>query len=371
MNRSIILVAGLLMSLAPIRSADSQPGPLPKPIAAATALRLVERGALLMEDFEASEMNAKLWWRRHSNPDRTAFSQQGGRLELTASGFVHMNGFWGLGGVKHKDLVMVGEMDVRTTGTPPHRLAFHLCGGDGDRSPDHWVEILMVDQGATARFLAGASLSRVGEKPPKNLSLELPHPPGQGFLCRIELNGATGLAELAVKSADGWKPVCEPIELPLRTAHAELKFYGNHGPRPTTPTEVASRAWFDNVRLYPRPQNHHVGVRLVRAGGGEIWERPGGAWPPMITDAAGKVRKITELTVELRSAGGTQLAASSRSSAFGFYLLPLRDAPWDVYPAEAQIVVLLDGKPLGQPLRVAHRGIEGLYPDDVYEVVLQ
>ncbi|MBI5771363.1 MAG: hypothetical protein HZA93_26555 [Verrucomicrobia bacterium] len=314
-------------------------------------------------------MNSKIWRVHHRDPDRTTMRQQGGRLELTASGIVQMNGFWGLGGVKHKDLVLVGEMDVRTTGAPPHRLAFHLCGGDGGRSPDHWVEILMVDFGPTAGFLAGASLP-VGFKAPRNHSLELPHPPGRGFLCRIELNGTTNLADFSVKAADGWKPVCDPVELPLRTAHAELKFYGNHGRRPAIPSEVTSRAWFDNVRIYPRPQSHHVGIRLVGADGQEVWTREAGRWPPTITDAAGKSRKITELTVELRTEDGTQLAASAQSPTFGFYLLPLKDAPWDVYPVAAQIVVLLDGKPLGKPLRIERNGVGGLYPDDVYDVVI-
>ena len=370
MKHTIILIAGSLLAATWIRGADSAPAQLPKPLTAATAVRLVERGALLIEDFEAPEMNSKIWRLHHRNPDRTTMRQQGGRLELTASGFVQMNGFWGLGGVKHKDLVMVGEMDVRSTGAPPHRLAFHLCGGDGARSPDNWVEILMVDLGTTARFLAGIS-SPVGFKPLKNLTVELPHPPGEGFLCRIELNGDTNMADLAVKAADGWKRVCEPVELPLRTVHAELKFYGNHGARPAIPTEVSSRAWFDNVRIYPRSQSHHVGINLVRADGGEIWERPGGGWPPIIADAAGKSRKITDLKVELRTEDGAQLIASAVSSNFGFYLLPLKEAPWDVYPAAAQIVVLLDGKPLGKPLRIERNGCEGLYPDDVYQVVIE
>lgn len=370
MKHIILLFAISLLAATWIRGADSASSQLPKPLTAATALTLIERGALLVEDFEAPEMNSKIWRLHHRNPDRTTMRQENGRLELTARGSVQMNGFWGLGGVKHKDLVLVGEMDVRTTGSPPHRLAFHLCGGDDVRSPDNWVEILMVDLGATAKFLGGASLP-VGFTPLRNLSVELPHPPDQGFLCRIELNGETSMADLSVKAADGWKRVCEPVALPLRTAHAELKFYGNHGPRPATPTEVTSRAWFDNVRIYPRPQSHHIGIRLVRADGTEIWERPGNSWPPIVADAAGKSRKITDLKVELKTEDGAQLVASSVSSNFGFYLLPLKDAPWDVYPVAAQVVVLLDGKPLGKPLRIERNGCAGLYPDDVYEVLIQ
>ena len=35
----------------------------------------------------------------------------------------------------------------------------------------------------------------------------------------------------------------------------------------------------------------------------------------------------------------------------GFYLLPLKDASWDVYPVAAEVRVMLDGRPLGEPLR--------------------
>ena len=367
---SLALFSGLLAAFAWTSLSGASAAPPPQPVTAAVAIRLAERGALLVEDFDAPEMNSKIWRRAHRNPDLTTFSQQGGRLELTARGPVGMNGYLGLGGVKAKDVVLVGEMDIRSTGSSPHRLALHLCGGDGKRSPDHWVEVVMVDLGEKARFSVGAALPE-GFDRRQNQSLELPHPSGQGFLCRIELNGATGLAELSVKAADGWRKISDPIELPLRTVHAEAKFNGNYRTNPAPAAETTSRAWFDNLRIYPRPQSHHVGINLLRKDGSEIWVREGGSWPPMITDAAGRKRKISELTIELRTDDGAELVAKSQSSNFGFHLLPLKDAPWDVYPVAAQVVVLLDGKPLGKPQRIARHGCEGLYPDDVYEVVIE
>jgi len=369
---ALALCSGLLTAFActPLGGAAAEPPP--QPVTAAVGIRLAERGALLIEDFDAPEMNSKIWRRAQRDADRTTFGQRGGRLELTARGSIGMNGYWGLGGVKAKDVVLVGEMDIRSTGSQPHRLALHLCGGDGKRSPDHWAEVIMVDLGDMVRFSVGAALPE-GFARRENQSLELPHPPGQGFLCRIDLNGETNLAELWVKAADGWKRISEPIHLPLRTVHAEAKFNGNHATKsPASPGETTSRAWFDNVRIYPRPQSHYVGINLLRENGGEIWVREGGrGWPPLITDAAGKKRKISELTVELRTEDGAQLVASSQSQNFGFHLLPLKDAPWDVYPAAAQIVVLLDGKPLGRPQRIERHGCHGLYPDDVYEIVIE
>jgi len=335
-GKAVLFVSPLLTLASLAWHSDAQEAAKPPPVTAATAIKLIERGALLVEDFDAAEMNAKLWRIAHQDPELTTVAQKGGRLELTGRGLIRMNGFWGVGGVKHKDVALVGEMDIRSTGAPPHRLALHLCGGDGRRSPDHWTEIAMVDLGDKARFSPASALPEGFDRRAGQF-LELPHPPGRGFLCRIDLNGVTNLAELWVKAEDGWKQICDPIELPLRTVHTEVKLNGNHGVKPGTPPDVTSQAWFDNVRIYPRPQSHHVGIRLVGPRGGPIYSREGGGWPPMITDAAGKVRKISDLKVELRTDDGSQLVASVQSTNFGFYLLPLKDAPWDVYPVAAQV----------------------------------
>jgi hypothetical protein len=124
------------------------------------------------------------------------------------------------------------------------------------------------------------------------------------------------------------------------------------------------------VRIYPRPESHHVGIRLVRANGREIWFREDDGWPPKIIDAAGTTRSIEDLEVQLWTEGGKMQVASVRSANMGFYLLPLKDAPWDVYPVAAEIRVVLDGKPLGPPQRIECQGVHGLYPDDVYNVVI-
>jgi hypothetical protein len=226
----------------------------------------------------------------------------------------------------------------------------------------------MVDLGDRARFFPQSALPE-GFNRRSGQFLELPHLPGEGFLCRIDLNGETNLAELWVQAQGGWKRICDPIEVPLRTVHAEVKLNGNLTVKAGAAPETTSQAWFDNVRIYPRPQSHHVGIRLVGAGGDPMYTYERG-WPPMIMDAAGNVRKISDLQVELRTEDGSQLVASMRSTNFGFYLLPLKDAPWDIYPVAAQVRVLLDGELLGVPLRIESKGSAGLYPDDVYEVLV-
>ncbi len=131
-----------------------------------------------------------------------------------------------------------------------------------------------------------------------------------------------------------------------------------------------SHAWFDNVRVYPRPESHHVGVRLVRANGGAIWYRENDGWPPKIIDKEGKARSIEDLEAQLGTRDGKTQVAALRSANMGFYLLPLKNAPWDVYPVAAELRVLLDGQALGSPPSIESRGVRGLCPDDVYEIVI-
>lgn len=358
----------LLMLVAVAAQAANVPAPgasKPPPLHAATAIQLQERGAILPEDFDGPKLDETRWRVWQQTPERTTVAQKDGRLEITARGLTRMEGLSGLVTAKYKDVVLVGEMDIRSRGRTPHRLCLHLCGGDAPRSPDHWVEVQMTDLGETARFAPHASLPpgmnrRVGQ------FIELPHPAGQGFLCRITLNADTNIAELSVQTPGGWKRVCEPLELPLRTIHTEVKL--NAQTPSDDPAETSSAAWFDNVRIYPRPENHHVAVRLVQPDGSPVWFREG--WPPSITDAAGRTRPITDLEVQLRTTDG-KVVAVARTEEFGTYLLPLRQAPWEVYPVAAEIQVVLDGAPLGPPQKIACHGVEGLYPDDVYQVVMQ
>lgn len=343
-------------------------------IRAVTGIRLLERGAVLADDFEGRQMDDRHWRLWQMDPAKTVVEQKGGRLELTVTGSVAHNGVTSQPTVKYKDVVLVAEMDIRSQGAEPHHLALHLCGGDSTRSPDHWTEVNVIDLGDMARLATLTARPETTDNRQAEQTLVLPHPPGKGFLCRIELNGSTNLAALSVKTPEGWRPIADPIDLNLRTIHTELKVDGYDvapgGPRP----ETVSRAWFDNVRIYPRPQSHSVGVRLVTPAGEPIWRRPNDGWPPIFTDASGRTRRIDELTVQLLTADGSRVVASSQSKNMGFYLLPLKDAPWDVYPVSAQIRVLLDGKPLGDPARIEvreGRATEGLYPDDVYNVVME
>ena len=169
----LLTIIAVLRSLFPTDS-EPQPAAVP-PITTATSIRLIERGAILAEDFDAKDLDRTKWRVWQENADRTTVGQETGRLNLTARGPIGHNGLWGLTTAKYKDVVLVGEMDIRSQGSSPHRLALHLCGGDGVRSPDHWVEIDMVDLGDKARFSPMAALP-LGLDRHQDQSLELPHP---------------------------------------------------------------------------------------------------------------------------------------------------------------------------------------------------
>ena len=367
---ALILVSLLSPGVCVDPAGAGEPAGRPLPVVAAASVRLVERGAILAEDFDGPRLDLSRWRVWQQNPEQTGIRQERGQLTLTGRGQLGHNGLWGLNTVKYKDVVLVGEMDIRSQGPAPHRLALHLCGGDGARSPDHWVEIDLVDRGEQARFSPMAALS-LGLDRQQDKFLDLPHPPGRGFLCRLSLNGDSNLVELGVKTDEGWRALCPPVALPLRTVHTEVKLHGSAAAVPGAANVVTeSHAWFDNVRIYPRPENHHVGVRLVRANGGPIWFRENDGWPPKFIDAQGTIRSIEDLEVQLWTADSQAQVAAVRSANMGFYLLPLKNAPWDLYPVAAEIRLVLDGKPVGPPQRIPSHGVSGLYPDDVYELVI-
>ena len=160
MNVSLAVLVAIQSLLATGDEPESTTVP---PVTTATSIRLIERGAILAEDFDAKDLDRAKWRVWQENADRTTVVQETGRLNLTARGPIGHNGLWGLTTAKYKDVVLVGEMDIRSQGSSPHRLALHLCGGDGVRSPDHWVEIDMVDLGDKSSLLTdGRSAARTG-----------------------------------------------------------------------------------------------------------------------------------------------------------------------------------------------------------------
>jgi hypothetical protein len=249
-------------------------------------------------------------------------------------------------------------------------LCLHLCGGDGTRSPDHWAELVMYDQGPKARFSYWATVPRGSFTYDAAKEVVLDRRGNEGFLGKVEMDAGTNLCTIWVKDGDRWRQVGPPVELLLRTTHCEVKYRG--GLPPKGPVQTTSRGWFDDVRIYPRPQSHPVGVRLVTRARSQVWSRTeGDGWPPKIRVGDGPERSIEDLAVELWSADGKTLVSRVQSQNMGFYLLPLKDAAWDVYPVSARLRLTLDGRQLGQDVVIPVNGLDGLYPDDVWDLILE
>ena len=52
-------------------------------------------------------------------------------------------------------------------------------------------------------------------------------------------------------------------------------------------------------------------------------------------------------------------------------LLSLAKTPWDVYPVGARVRIKLDGEQLGEDAIIPLNGLDGLYPDAVWDIVLE
>lgn len=333
------------------------------------SVRLRQRGALLIEPFDAKKINRKKWRVWTQNPEAVKFAIEQGRFVIRGRGRLGHNGLWSLGPARFKDVTLVGRMDVRSQGPHPHELLLHLCGGDMPRSPDHWVEIGMRDIGGDkADFSVFAAVEKgLFRRRGRNVVLKRGRRPG--FLARLSLDGGSNLCRAEVRDRAGkWHRIVEPVPLHLRTTHCEIKMrrdrQGN-ADRPTT-----SEGWFDDVRLYPRAASNPVLVRLVRPDGGPIYWREGGGWPPRVQLPGQAARSLEDLVVELWTGDGKARICAVQSAHFAHYMLPLKHALWDVYPVPAKLRVTIDGRLLGE-VDIPCKGLEGLYPDDVYDVVVR
>ena len=78
----------------------------------------------------------------------------------------------------------------------------------------------------------------------------------------------------------------------------------------------------------------------------------------------------THLVVELRTADGKTRISRVQSPNYAHYMLPLGHEGWDVFPVGALVRVSCDRKSLGEP-EIPLNGLDGLYPDDVYDVFME
>ena len=328
---------------------------------------LRDRGAQLMDDFSAAEVDLERWRIWHMDPDDGTMAIDDGRLILRSRGPIAHNGLWSPNAQKFKDVTLVGRMNIASTAPEAHNILLHLCGGDSPHSPDHWVEIGMRDLGGNqARFSVIAAVP-TGHFSSWGQQVDLDRGDEDGFLTRVSLDGSTNLCTTDVRDSSGqWHAIADPVLTHLRTTHCEIKMRDANAD-----ADAESNGWFEDVRIYPRAASHPVMVRFRRTDGSHIFDRGAGGheWPPKIRVEGKGEGTLEELVVELLTEDGT-VVCSVQSNNLGDYMLPLDDAPWDVYPVAAKVRLRLGDLPLGE-VTIPREGLEGLYPDDVYDLTLE
>jgi len=346
-----------------------QLGPTPVIKEGPVSVSLRRRGAMLIDGFDAEAIDTDKWRIWHQSPDTVEMAVRDGRLFIKARGYIPYNGLWSLNPAKFKDVALVARMDVTSSGPDGHEALLHLCGGDMPLSPDHWVEIAMRDiDENTAEFSVNAAVEEgLFDKRACKLTLERGDEPG--FVGRVSLDGSSNLCTPEVRDAEGkWHRLAEPVPLHLRTTHCEVKMQRRGSGQDNRAVE--SVGWFDDVRIYPRAESNPVLIRLVLPDGKPIYWRRGRSWPPKIQLPGQAPRPLDDLVVELWTADGKTPVAAVQSRHFAHYMLPLADAPWDVYPVSALIRLSIDDKTLGE-VPIECTGLEGMYPDDVYDVIVK
>jgi hypothetical protein len=332
-----------------------------------TGWRLLERGAHLIEDFEAGNVDRKVWRIWHSNPEQVTFGFDGGRFSIHGTGAIGHNGLWQLNARRFKDVTLVGRMDMKSKTARSHDLCLHLCGGDMPTSPDHWVEVAMRDLGddqAEFRIFAAVERNAFTQSSKK---LVLPRTGDDGFLARISLDGSTNLCSVEVRDEEHvWHPIIDPTPLHLRTTHCEVKMRGA-GQRDQT---TESTGWFDDVRIYPRAVAHPILAHLVGPQRKPVFQRDGDTWPPKIQIEGCEPDSLEELALELWTMDGERLISRAQSSNFAYYMLPVVYDSWDVFPVAAKLRLRYRDKLLGE-VEIPVDGLNGIYPDDVFELTVE
>ena len=322
-------------------------------------------GAIVRDAFEEAGVDESVWRIWTSNPEAVEHKVSGGRYWISIRGEAGYNGLVSRNNVESRDIVAVCRTGIESAPGAHHASIVHLCGS-GDDSPDHWYEILLREWPDGL----GAATSAVAV--PRDLkagyigTYRLPFPAVDGYLVRIECAAEAHLCTGQVRVGDEWWQIGDSFEVPARRARLEVKAAGN------ALTEGTSRIWFDDCRMYPRPRTHYVTVVVRDPDGGMPGTAGAKPWQRVCRDPAGEPIPGCGFTVDLLTADGSTLVDTTDTGrGFGYALLSLEKAPWDLYPQEAIIRVSANGRPIGPDHLIARDGVEGLYPDDTFVVTLE
>ncbi len=328
-------------------------------------LERVNDGAPVRDDFEAGAIDTQLWRIWHSDPQTVRLEQRDGRFWIHARGTVGYNGLVSRVDMPTRDVVAVCRMGISSPQGGLHGAILHVCGS-GRWSPDHWFELsLRATPAGAARATIGASI------PPEHRGgyrgvYWLPSAGAEGYLTKVVCESATNQCRGFVRAGSEWWQIGDAFEVPARRTHLEIKTMG------PDKEGASTTMWFDDCRLYPRPETHYVTVVLQRPDGRHPGDAVGGGDHQICFDERNQEIPGCEFTVKLFAADGATLVAETRTgAAFGYGMLKLERAPWELYPAAAVIRVFAGDRQIGPDHVIESRGVEGLYPDDVYTIVLR
>lgn len=329
-------------------------------------LQRVSTSATIRDDFEGDEIDRSLWRIWISDPGSFRTEQRDGRYWIYVKGEVGYNGLSSIVEMDTRDVVAVCRTGVESPGGAVHSSIMHLCGG-GKWSPDYWYELDLRDtRGEIAQVFSVVALPPRLEQGYRGAYV-LPHPATDGYLEKIECVSATHVCTGYVQVDGEWWQVGDPFEVPARKTRLEIKTSGSGEGK------GSSTIWFDDCRVYPRPETHFLTVVLRRRD----------RWTPGTSATEGGDLQMCygpdntrlaecDFVVQLYKADGKTLVDETHTAkGFGYALLRLDGAGWDVYPVPARIRVLANGHQIGPDHVIDSEGVDGLYPDDVYAITLE
>jgi hypothetical protein len=164
-----------------------------------------------------------------------------------------------------------------------------------------------------------------------------------------------------------WWQIGEAFEVPARRTRLEIKSSGFGAAE-----DHSSTTWFDDCRVYPRPQTHYVSFVLRRGDGRGPGARTAEAELVTCFDPENDRIRQCDFQVKLFTSDGvTMIGETDTSVGFGFAMFKLDEAPWELFPVSAMIRVFANGRQIGPDHVIESQGVDGMYPDDVYSITLE
>jgi hypothetical protein len=358
-----VWLASAIALLEPIAAGVASAAPPPR-YRSSGGLARVMSGAPVADDFEAARIDETRWRLWISDPGRARVEQKEGRLWIQVRGTSGYNGLVSLADLPTRDVEAICRAGIASKPGAKHGALVHLCGS-GKLSPDHWLEVQLRDRSGSGNASINVAVPREHRTGYTGV-YELPPPRGDGYDLRVSCDEASGtcrgLALAPFSHGDGgeWWQLGDGFKVPARRSRLEIKAAGWAEPG------ADSQMWFDDCRLYPRPQTHGVTVVL---------KRPDGAPPAPGTDCLGPGDERIpgcNLVVRLYDEGGARLVdEASTGTGYGYAMLSLARSEWDTYPVGAVIRVFANARQLGPDHVIRKSGVTGLYPDDVYSITLE